>query len=54
MKAKQGYIAQKHKSNIGNWLKRYFETRTSRKVNIRPEDYRNQNGRYEDEFILDV
>ena len=39
MKAKQGYVAQKHQSNTGNWLKRYFETRTSRKSNICPEDY---------------
>ena len=31
MRAKSGYRKQKHLSNIGRWLKRYFEKRTCRR-----------------------
>ncbi len=37
MKAKRGYKEQKNRYSTGNWLKRYFEKRTTRK-SIKPED----------------
>lgn len=31
MKSKKGYLKQKSLSNIGRWLKRYFEKKTCRR-----------------------
>ena len=38
MKAKQYYKKHKSDSNVGKWLKRYFEKRTCRRNSIRTED----------------